>query len=494
MKRFYNVLLIGAALLSGSVYGMQQEADVRDYADVMNHLISTANFRVEDDFESSAMTLPAIEEFIIDNHKQDERQYIRLCTSYLNKKFALSECDPQQVEMMFMERFFGDSPLAQFYLRYRQEVIGQLNLDKLDLVMKKVAYLKDIDTLLHWLPIFDETGHPYEQLFADALSAEINKRGLTNGMQSWERNILQKAGHLQGLCKNSIDPLHQKEQNAKDQRQQLRDNAEKRRDQIIAQIFNALKANQKDQFNALVQDELMGFDAPLTDHLNYVNNQIERRINNSKVKINNREELLKTWQNTFRSVQEQYAIEEDQFWNAVAQTENKRLKEQREQQEQLNQRLEQIRINAQRQIDEEQRRQAEELRQRQMEQQLRDRDEQQRQHEEQKRIQREQRNQLQPDFAKATMDRPNVNAGDPAGDASKGIVALIGSIGAPKLIAAAVVVGVCYWGYTKYKAYKEAQSAIDKASSAETKEQVVRNTQATTQQKKESVQIKRRVR
>lgn len=519
MKRFYRVLFVGIALLSGNAFGMQKEVDIRDYQDIIELLEQECAYHSEDtatqtatDYKAFAFNiLPRIENFIIAKGKQNEKQYIRLCASYLNR--VLFECDPQQVELMFMERFFGDSPLAEFYSMHRQEVIGQLNLDKLNLIMQKAARLKDIDTLLHWLPIFDGTGHVYEQLFADALGAEINKRGLTNGMRSWERNVLQKVGHLQGLGKKFIDPLHRKEQEERNQRQKLRADAENRKDQIIGQLFNALKANQKDQFNALVQDELMGFDAPLADYLDYINNQIERRINNQKIKINNREAILKTWQDTFRSVQERYVAGEDQFWkeaeensepSPIVQLEQKRLEEQRQREEQERQRLAQWR-EEQHQIQvQNQQRQAEELRQRQLEEQSRNRDEQQRLYEEQKRIQREQRNPqpvVNPPQQPAIIQpqqpqQPNVHVpqqpDNPDNNTTQGIAALFASITAPKLVVAAVVVGVCYWGYTKYKAYKDAQSLETSADKEKNNEQAVRTTQSV--QKKENVNRKKRVR
>ncbi len=466
MKRFYSVLFVGAALLSGNVYGMEREVNIRDYADVVNHLTTTAHFRADEEFEDLAITaLPAIEDFVLANNKQNERQYARLCASYLNKVFSLPETDAEQVEIKFMERFFDDSRLALFYLQHKQEVIGQLNLDKLASVMQNVTDKKsrNIDTLMTWLSIFDETGHKYEQDLVTGLMAEICDKGLTNATQPWEHTILQKGSHLQGPSKQCVDLLRDKEQKERDQRQQLRADAENRKDRVVGRIFNALKANQNDQLDTLLQDELIGLDALLTDHLDYINTQIERRINNPKVKINNREELLKTWQNKFRFVEEQNTLEEEQHWqeafqNATftpeAQLEKKRLEEHQQQQEQERQRIVQW--------FEEQRQTEEILRQQQTEEQLRNRDEQQRQYEEQKSNQREQRKLKDLTVVEPKIDEPAVELpqqpDNPGDKPVKGVAAALMSIGAPKLFFVAVVVGVCYWGYTKYKAHKAAQA------------------------------------
>jgi len=469
MKRFYSVLFIGAALLSGNVYGMEREVNIRDYADVMDHLTTTANFRADDEFEDLAITaLPGIEDFVIANNKQDERQYAQLCASYLNKVFSLRECDVQQVEIKFMERFFDESPLALFYLQHKREVIGQLNLDKLALVMQNVTDKKsrNMDTLMVWLSIFDETGHQYEQMLVDTLGAEINARGLTSTMRPWERTILQKGGHLQGLGKEYIDALRHKEQIEINQRQQLRMNAEKRKDQIAGHIFNALKAKNDKQLDDLINDELIGGDAPLGDYCDYINEQIQARLQNPKVK--DREELLNRWNAKFATLPAQInpelllIIDDNQqpqkstveeLINRVNATINIVPVTQEP--------LVDIEIPQQPVIDQPQ----------------------------------------QPDFAKALTGRPD-NPGDKP---TKGVAALLASIGAPKLAIAAVVVGVCYWGYTKYKARKAAQSDFAKASTdkesasvkttadKENNDQAVRTTQ-NVQKKKESVRSKQRVR
>ncbi len=53
--------------------------------------------------------------------------------------------------------------------------------------------------------------------------------------------------------------------------------------------------------------------------------------------------------------------------------------------------------------------------------------------------------------------QPQQPIGSATTDTSKGIAALLASIGVPKLAVMTVVAGLCYWGYTKYKAHKAAQ-------------------------------------
>jgi len=498
MKRFYSLLLIISAVLGSNLFGMEA-IDIRNYADVMEHLTTTADFRAEDKFEARPLeVLRVIENFILTNNKQDEKQYIRLSTSYLNKIFALRELDSKQVEIIFMERFFGDSsePLAMLYSLHRREVIGQLELDKLKSMINNITDQKsrDIDTLVAWLLIFDGTNHAYETLLSDTLGAVIEAKGLTPQMQPWEQAFLQKGANLEGLSKKYVDAFRQKEQAGRNERQQLRANAEKRKDQVVAQIFNALKSNNDAQLDQLLQDELIGDDAPLGECSQYINEQIQRRLQNQKVKINNRDELLNKWNTKFRPIQEQMNLEEDEFWRGVAsepteqalrEQQSKELARQFEekQRQEIKQWFEQQQI-------EEQQRQAQQPKVDGSQQQLEDGwipvgkvtitdkdssnaiamplprftlddpieqpkiDD---QHKPKPKV--EQPNMEQPQ----TPQQPNQQnvggqPGQPRPDASQGIAALF-AFAAPKLVIAAVVIGVCYWGYTKYKAYKADQTA-----------------------------------
>lgn len=464
MKRFYQLLFVVAALVSGTVYGME-EVDIRDYTDVVKHLTTTAGFRADDRFEGRPFeALRSMEEFVMAKGEQKDDSYIQLCVSYLNHCFSASECDADQVERMVRERFTGNSAKALYYAPYKQGIVGYLQLDKLHPAIANACKSKDIDAILDWLVILDGTRHDYETLLSDALGAIIEAKGLTNQMQSWERNCLQKGDNLEGLSKKYIDAFRHKEQAGRNERQQLRANAANRKDQVVGQILNALKApNQNARLDELLQDELVGDDAPLGEYRDYINAEIQKRMNNSKVKINNREELLNIWNAKFTALPVQ--VNSQQRLEQQRQAEQQRLQEQIEQQK--------------RQVEEQQRQQLEQ--QRQVEE---EREQKRRQFLEQERAAdlEKKKNQEELKQPPIIIDAPVVQPPkieqppiiidvpvvqppqvelpqQPRSDAPKGIAALFAAITAPKLVFAAVVAGVCYWGYTKYIAYKAAQES-----------------------------------
>src|SRR5258708_206638 len=101
MKRFYSLLLIGAALLSSNLFGMEKIDIQRDYPDVVQYLRNNGHNYSEEqamDYETFALDiLPLIEQFVVQKNKQED-QYVVLCIAYLNHCFSLPECNAERVE------------------------------------------------------------------------------------------------------------------------------------------------------------------------------------------------------------------------------------------------------------------------------------------------------------------------------------------------------------------------------------------------------------
>jgi len=457
MKRFYSILFLGAALLSGSVYGMEKAKMVI--------------VKFEDH--------PGIMQRVHDTNLMDGLDFETL----------------------------------------------QKNLDNLNIIMQSVtdknlntekATIDEIDTLLVWLCVFDGTNHEYEALIADALGLAITTHGLATQMRPWEHSLLQKGNELQGLGKRFIDALREKDQTSKNMREQLRAKAENRKDQIVAQIFKCLLMREDIKLDALLHDELIGEDAPLAGHLDYINKQIITRIQKSKA-IKNGQALLDIWNAKFRLIQEQRELEDEQFWQEFIQDGERQAVEQRQQEHQVAEQRRQAEEQERQRIakwHEEEEHQAEERRQRQIEEQLKNRDEQQRQYEEQKSRQREvkQRRQVEEQTDKSSLEdllnkanagikaKPKValpqqpDIAGPEVDNSKGAAALLMSLGAPKLAVIAIVaVGLCYLGYTKYKAHKTAQAKETK-DQEENNDQNAHDKQQNVRNKKQSIHSKQHVR
>lgn len=482
MKRFYQLLFVVAALVSGTVYGMEVNIRDADYAGLMTYLRANGyNFSEEQPYEyeaNASKVLPDIETFLFANAEQQNDSYVQLCISYLNHCFLSTECKPETIQEMLRARFTGNSAKALFYAPYRQFMVGQLQLDKLYPAIEAICKSKDIDAILGWLSIFDGIDNSCEVMLVDqGLSKVIApKKGNVIAMSPEEHSLLQKANHLQGRGKAFIDTLREQDQKDKNERQQLRANAEKRKDNIAGQIFNALKPNQEARLDQLLQDELIGDDAPLGEYRDFINAEIQKRINAPRVKAEDRVVLLNTWNAKFVTLpvqvkpepviipviiidnKPQQPLNHNQNNNipnnpsivfpCVGATflfnkdgsplSSKNLDDYPDGYDKDGNKMvwddsikKYIFEGQQRSVTEKP---------------------------EEPKVELPQQPPQQP-------NQPNVDGQpqQPVPNAPKGIAALFAAT-APKLAIAAVVVGICYWGYTKYQDYKAVQSSSAKAS------------------------------
>jgi hypothetical protein len=344
------------------------------------------------------------------------------------------------------------------------ENVKQVNTVIKNITDKTSQYTEgDFDTLLCWLQVFDDTNDAYEKLLADTLDMAIKAKGKTNGMQPWECLLVQKGQGLQGLGKGFISKLEAKNQQEKEARNQLRANAELRKDQVATQFFRGLVTKNEDALDTLFENELFGEDALLGGHRNYIYNEVKNRL--TKSKNENKAAFLDTWKHKFSDLETKKLNRDNEELERMAEEDRRirKAEEQRRRDLEEQQRLDQL--EQERRQAAEQARKDEKQRQEQLEKNRRIRDEQQRQYEEQKRLQKEenqrkleQKNNNAEQRRRTQDNQPPLSNPDD-GDLRPPVETAAAFISAPAgAITAVVVIGVCYWIYTKYKAYKANQA------------------------------------